>query len=98
MRDYDLIDNLTGLLYKVRVDQITPQAVSNIAWSCSVLEVQDASTLAWVWRTLDRHIGDMEVTGLSQVHQFLLHCRLEGITKHDVLCAFYDQARFGPKP
>ena len=55
-----------------------------------MLQIEEPALLAWVWRTLDWHIGRMEVTGLSQVHQFLLNCKLMGFTKSDVLSSFYD--------
>lgn len=56
-----------------------PQAMANLAWGVAVLEVRDTQIHSWIASSCASKIGEMDKNALSQLHQFLLSCELQGL-------------------
>ncbi len=91
--DTPVIRKLSSALSTFPPGQSSPQSVSNIAWSYAVMRPfmllagnmisigenkTDQTILQWIWDAVAANLPQMDKNSLSQLHQLLMTCQLDG--------------------
>ncbi len=91
--DTPLIRKLSCALSKFPPGQSSAQSASNIAWSYAVMrpfmliagniisigqKKTDETILQWIWEAVTANLPNMDKNSLSQLHQLLMTCQLDG--------------------
>lgn len=75
----DVVDALWRQLLQFSEKDAQPEEIAVIAWSITVLNLQDLDLIEWLLKGLEHHWDHMEHSLRRQGQQFVLGCELEGL-------------------